>query len=280
MTCLVETDLDKYDLFLRPNVEVQSIHDLLLRDVLLVLHQMTRYLLEVPDAKASEETRGLTTQIGFEMILSMFKNGSNVASDPIITRYMRDELSNGIIAHTSTKDLLVFEYMTSLLHIALRDYRRGMDTQISRLLSEFIFPVLEEALNDLFAYRKKYFILQMISKLCENERFMLDLYEMYDQQPEQPNYFEHLLFTLSKLAQGKSSKKFTSTMGNLIGTHAAGLLLDSHADLELIQDERSRKRALRCLVLITTALKRLAQRELAQTSVGAVASLASYLICG
>ncbi|KAK9719991.1 guanine nucleotide exchange protein for ADP-robosylation factor [Basidiobolus ranarum] len=225
-------------------------------DVFVVFRQLCLLSVapELPNqepAESSMSTIDRARGLALELILSMLNNsGPTFQTEDLFADLVRQYLCISLSKNGVSSEANLFEFSLSIFLIILHVFRGHLKSEIELLFNEIYLRILEMPNS---TFKQKQMVLQGLNKICSHPQALVDIYLNYDCDISTASIFERIVNSLSRIAQGRTSKA-GSTVGGIIGTHAAGLLLDNTADLAIVQENRLKLRGLKCLVAIIDSL--------------------------
>ncbi|KAF8932781.1 Brefeldin A-inhibited guanine nucleotide-exchange protein 2 [Haplosporangium gracile] len=184
-----------------------------------------------------------------ELILSMMNNSGPVfQSDELFVSAVRQYLCVSLSQNGVSANETLFEFSLSLFLTLLRYYRAQLKAEIEVLFNEFYLKFLDMSNATL---RQKEMVLQGLHKICSNPQSLVDIYLNFDCDFTMASIFEHIVNSLSRIAQGRGKANASATVGNMMGKQ---LLLNEKDAWALIQDRRLAVQGLRCMVSVLDSL--------------------------
>lgn len=184
-----------------------------------------------------------------ELILSMMNNSGPVfQSDELFVSAVRQYLCVSLSQNGVSANETLFEFSLSLFLTLLRYYRAQLKAEIEVLFNEFYLKFLDMSNATL---RQKEMVLQGLHKICSNPQSLVDIYLNFDCDFTMASIFEHIVNSLSRIAQGRGKVNASATVGNMMGKQ---LLLNERDAWALIQDRRLAVQGLRCMVSVLDSL--------------------------
>ncbi|KAF9902410.1 Brefeldin A-inhibited guanine nucleotide-exchange protein 2 [Linnemannia zychae] len=184
-----------------------------------------------------------------ELILSMMNNSGPVfQSDELFVSAVRQYLCVSLSQNGVSANETLFEFSLSLFLTLLRYYRAQLKAEIEVLFNEFYLKFLDMSNATL---RQKEMVLQGLHKICSNPQSLVDIYLNFDCDFTMASIFEHIVNSLSRIAQGRGKVNASTTVGNMMGKQ---LLLNEKDAWALIQDRRLAVQGLRCMVSVLDSL--------------------------
>ncbi|KAG0255605.1 Brefeldin A-inhibited guanine nucleotide-exchange protein 2, partial [Linnemannia exigua] len=184
-----------------------------------------------------------------ELILSMMNNSGPVfQSDELFVSAVRQYLCVSLSQNGVSANETLFEFSLSLFLTLLRYYRAQLKAEIEVLFNEFYLKFLDMSNATL---RQKEMVLQGLHKICSNPQSLVDIYLNFDCDFTMASIFEHIVNSLSRIAQGRGKVNASATVGNMMGKQ---LLLNEKDAWALIQDRRLAVQGLRCMVSVLDSL--------------------------
>ncbi|KAG0212210.1 Brefeldin A-inhibited guanine nucleotide-exchange protein 2 [Mortierella sp. NVP41] len=184
-----------------------------------------------------------------ELILSMMNNSGPVfQSDELFVSAVRQYLCVSLSQNGVSANETLFEFSLSLFLTLLRYYRAQLKAEIEVLFNEFYLKFLDMSNATL---RQKEMVLQGLHKICSNPQSLVDIYLNFDCDFSMASIFEHIVNSLSRIAQGRGKVNAAATVGNMTGRQ---LLLNEKDAWALIQDRRLAVQGLRCMVSVLDSL--------------------------
>ncbi|KAF9921251.1 Brefeldin A-inhibited guanine nucleotide-exchange protein 2 [Linnemannia zychae] len=184
-----------------------------------------------------------------ELILSMMNNSGPVfQSDNLFVSAVRQYLCVSLSQNGVSANETLFEFSLSLFLTLLRFYRAQLKAEIEVLFNEFYLKFLDMSNA---TPRQKEMVLQGLHKICSNPQSLVDIYLNFDCDFSMASIFEHIVNSLSRIAQGRGKANASATVGNMMGKQ---LLLNEKDAWALIQDRRLAVQGLRCMVSVLDSL--------------------------
>ncbi|KAG0301832.1 Brefeldin A-inhibited guanine nucleotide-exchange protein 2 [Dissophora globulifera] len=184
-----------------------------------------------------------------ELILSMMNNSGPVfQSDNLFVGAVRQYLCVSLSQNGVSANETLFEFSLSLFLTVLRYYRAQLKAEVEVLFNEFYLKFLDMSNATL---RQKEMVLQGLHKICSNPQSLVDIYLNFDCDFSMASIFEHIVNSLSRIAQGRGKVNASATVGNMMGKQ---LLLNEKDAWALIQDRRLAVQGLRCMVSVLDSL--------------------------
>ncbi|KAG0288521.1 Brefeldin A-inhibited guanine nucleotide-exchange protein 2 [Linnemannia gamsii] len=184
-----------------------------------------------------------------ELILSMMNNSGPVfQSDELFVSAVRQYLCVSLSQNGVSANETLFEFSLSLFLTLLRYYRAQLKAEIEVLFNEFYLKFLDMSNA---TPRQKEMVLQGLHKICSNPQSLVDIYLNFDCDFTMASIFEHIVNSLSRIAQGRGKVNASATVGNMMGKQ---LLLNEKDAWALIQDRRLAVQGLRCMVSVLDSL--------------------------
>lgn len=108
-------------------------------------------------------------------------------------------LSYALLRASVSQSPVIFQHATGIFSVLLLRFRESLKGEIG-----IFFPliVLRPLDSSDFPLNQKLSVLRMLEKVCKDSQMLVDLYVNYDCDLEAHNLFEHMVTTLSKIAQG------------------------------------------------------------------------------
>ncbi|KAF9424616.1 Brefeldin A-inhibited guanine nucleotide-exchange protein 2 [Podila epigama] len=184
-----------------------------------------------------------------ELILSMMNNSGPVfQTDPLFVSAVRQYLCVSLSQNGVSANETLFEFSLSLFLTVLRYYRAQLKAEVEVLFNEFYLKFLDMSNATM---RQKEMVLQGLHKICSNPQTLVDIYLNFDCDFSMASVFEHIVNSLSRIAQGRGKVNASTTVGNMMGKQ---LLLNEKDAWALIQDRRLAVQGLRCMVSVLDSL--------------------------
>ncbi|KAF9972974.1 Brefeldin A-inhibited guanine nucleotide-exchange protein 2 [Actinomortierella ambigua] len=184
-----------------------------------------------------------------ELLLSMMNNSGPIfQSDDLYVGAARQYLCVSLSQNGASANETLFEFSLSLFLMVLRFYRAQLKAEVEVLFNEFYLKFLDMPNA---TTRQKEMVLQGLQKICSNPQSLVDIYLNYDCDFSMASVFEHIVNSLSRIAQGRGKVNAAMTVGNMMGKQ---LLLNEKDAWALIQDRRLALQGLRCMVSVLDSL--------------------------
>jgi len=184
-----------------------------------------------------------------ELLLSMMNNSGPVfQSDDLFVGAVRQHLCVSLSQNGVSSNETLFELSLSLFLTVLRYYRAQLKAEVEVLFNEVYLKFLD--MSNATA-RQKEMVLQGLHKICSNSQSLVDIYLNFDCDFSMASIFEHIVNSLSRIAQGRGKASSAATVGNMMGKQ---LLLNEKDAWALIQDRRLAVQGLRCMVSVLDSL--------------------------
>ncbi|KAF9205281.1 Brefeldin A-inhibited guanine nucleotide-exchange protein 2 [Podila verticillata] len=204
---------------------------------------------EAPNNAQQEELSIRGRALVLELILSMMNNSGPVfQSDQLFVSAVRQYLCVSLSQNGVSANETLFEFSLSLFLTVLRYYRAQLKAEVEVLFNEFYLKFLDMSNATL---RQKEMVLQGLHKICSNPQSLVDIYLNFDCDFSMASVFEHIVNSLSRIAQGRGKVNAATTVGNMMGKQ---LLLNEKDAWALIQDRRLAVQGLRCMVSVLDSL--------------------------
>ncbi|KAF9325578.1 Brefeldin A-inhibited guanine nucleotide-exchange protein 1 [Podila minutissima] len=204
---------------------------------------------EAPNTAQQEELSIRGRALVLELILSMMNNSGPVfQSDQLFVSAVRQYLCVSLSQNGVSANETLFEFSLSLFLTVLRYYRAQLKAEVEVLFNEFYLKFLDMTNATL---RQKEMVLQGLHKICSNPQSLVDIYLNFDCDFSMASVFEHIVNSLSRIAQGRGKVNAATTVGNMMGKQ---LLLNEKDAWALIQDRRLAVQGLRCMVSVLESL--------------------------
>ncbi|KAG0224594.1 Brefeldin A-inhibited guanine nucleotide-exchange protein 2 [Actinomortierella wolfii] len=205
---------------------------------------------EVAHSSAQQEELSIRGRaLVLELILSMMNNSGPVfQSDDLYVSAARQYLCVSLSQNGASANETLFEFSLSLFLMVLRFYRAQLKAEVEVLFNEFYLKFLDMPNATV---RQKEMVLQGLHKICSNPQSLVDIYLNYDCDFSMASVFEHIVNSLSRIAQGRGKANAAVTVGNMMGKQ---LLLNEKDAWALIQDRRLALQGLRCMVSVLDSL--------------------------
>ncbi|KAG0038848.1 Brefeldin A-inhibited guanine nucleotide-exchange protein 1 [Podila clonocystis] len=204
---------------------------------------------EAPNNAQQEELSIRGRALVLELILSMMNNSGPVfQSDRLFVNAVRQYLCVSLSQNGVSANETLFEFSLSLFLTVLRYYRAQLKAEVEVLFNEFYLKFLDMSNATL---RQKEMVLQGLHKICSNPQSLVDIYLNFDCDFSMASVFEHIVNSLSRIAQGRGKVNAATTVGNMMGKQ---LLLNEKDAWALIQDRRLAVQGLRCMVSVLDSL--------------------------
>ncbi|KAF9982940.1 Brefeldin A-inhibited guanine nucleotide-exchange protein 1 [Mortierella antarctica] len=202
-----------------------------------------------PNNTQQEELSVRGRALVLELILSMMNNSGPVfQTDNLFVGAVRQYLCVSLSQNGVSANETLFEFSLSLFLTVLRYYRAQLKAEIEVLFNEFYLKFLDMSNATL---RQKEMVLQGLHKICSNPQSLVDIYLNFDCDFSMASIFEHIVNSLSRIAQGRGKVNASATVGNMMGKQ---LLLNEKDAWALIQDRRLAVQGLRCMVSVLDSL--------------------------
>ncbi|KAG0261591.1 Brefeldin A-inhibited guanine nucleotide-exchange protein 2 [Mortierella polycephala] len=202
-----------------------------------------------PNNVQQEELSVRGRALVLELILSMMNNSGPVfQSDNLFVSAVRQYLCVSLSQNGVSANETLFEFSLSLFLTVLRYYRAQLKAEIEVLFNEFYLKFLDMSNATM---RQKEMVLQGLHKICSNPQSLVDIYLNFDCDFSMASVFEHIVNSLSRIAQGRGKVNASATVGNMMGKQ---LLLNEKDAWALIQDRRLAVQGLRCMVSVLDSL--------------------------
>ncbi|KAF9162811.1 Brefeldin A-inhibited guanine nucleotide-exchange protein 2 [Actinomortierella ambigua] len=184
-----------------------------------------------------------------ELLLSMMNNSGPIfQSDDLYVSAARQYLCVSLSQNGASANETLFEFSLSLFLMVLRFYRAQLKGEVEVLFNEFYLKFLDMPNA---TTRQKEMVLQGLHKICSNPQSLVDIYLNFDCDFSMASVFEHIVNSLSRIAQGRGKVNAAMTVGNMMGKQ---LLLNEKDAWALIQDRRLALQGLRCMVSVLDSL--------------------------
>ncbi|KAF9366065.1 Brefeldin A-inhibited guanine nucleotide-exchange protein 1 [Mortierella sp. NVP85] len=184
-----------------------------------------------------------------ELLLSMMNNSGPIfQSDDLFVGAVRQHLCVSLSQNGVSSNEILFELSLSLFLTVLRYYRAQLKAEVEVLFNEVYLKFLD--MSNATA-RQKEMVLQGLHKICSNPQSLVDIYLNFDCDFSMASIFEHIVNSLSRIAQGRGKASSAATVGNMMGKQ---LLLNEKDAWALIQDRRLAVQGLRCMVSVLDSL--------------------------
>ncbi|KAI1313876.1 Brefeldin A-inhibited guanine nucleotide-exchange protein 2 [Mortierella claussenii] len=202
-----------------------------------------------PNNTQQEELSVRGRALVLELILSMMNNSGPVfQSDNLFVSAVRQYLCVSLSQNGVSANETLFEFSLSLFLTVLRYYRAQLKAEVEVLFNEFYLKFLDMSNATM---RQKEMVLQGLHKICSNPQSLVDIYLNFDCDFSMASIFEHIVNSLSRIAQGRGKVNASATVGNMMGKQ---LLLNEKDAWALIQDRRLAVQGLRCMVSVLDSL--------------------------
>ncbi|KAF8940021.1 hypothetical protein EDD21DRAFT_48765 [Dissophora ornata] len=202
-----------------------------------------------PNNAQQEELSVRGRALVLELILSMMNNSGPIfQSDDLFVGAVRQYLCVSLSQNGVSANETLFEFSLSLFLTVLRYYRAQLKAEVEVLFNEFYLKFLDMSNATL---RQKEMVLQGLHKICSNPQSLVDIYLNFDCDFSMASIFEHIVNSLSRIAQGRGKANASATLGNMMGKQ---LLLNERDAWALIQDRRLALQGLRCMVSVLDSL--------------------------
>ncbi|KAG0054278.1 Brefeldin A-inhibited guanine nucleotide-exchange protein 2 [Gryganskiella cystojenkinii] len=202
-----------------------------------------------PNNAQQEELSIRGRALVLELILSMMNNSGPVfQTDNLFVSAVRQYLCVSLSQNGVSANETLFEFSLSLFLTVLRYYRAQLKAEVEVLFNEFYLKFLDMSNATL---RQKEMVLQGLHKICSNPQTLVDIYLNFDCDISMASVFEHIVNSLSRIAQGRGKVNASTTVGNMMGKQ---LLLNEKDAWALIQDRRLAVQGLRCMVSVLDSL--------------------------
>ncbi|KAG0208455.1 Brefeldin A-inhibited guanine nucleotide-exchange protein 2 [Mortierella sp. GBA30] len=202
-----------------------------------------------PNNAQQEELSVRGRALVLELILSMMNNSGPVfQSDNLFVGAVRQYLCVSLSQNGVSANETLFEFSLSLFLTVLRYYRAQLKAEVEVLFNEFYLKFLDMSNATM---RQKEMVLQGLHKICSNPQSLVDIYLNFDCDFSMASIFEHIVNSLSRIAQGRGKVNASATVGNMMGKQ---LLLNEKDAWALIQDRRLAVQGLRCMVSVLDSL--------------------------
>ncbi|KAF9922928.1 Brefeldin A-inhibited guanine nucleotide-exchange protein 2, partial [Modicella reniformis] len=203
----------------------------------------------MPTNAQQEEASIRGRALVLELILSMMNNSGPVfQSDDLFVGAVRQYLCVSLSQNGVSANETLFEFSLSLFLTVLRYYRAQLKAEVEVLFNEFYLKLLDMSNA---TPRQKEMVLQGLHKICSNPQSLVDIYLNFDCDFSMASIFEHIVNSLSRIAQGRGKANASATVGNMMGKQ---LLLNEKDAWTLIQDRRLAVQGLRCMVSVLDSL--------------------------
>ncbi|KAG0363033.1 hypothetical protein BC939DRAFT_495436 [Gamsiella multidivaricata] len=202
-----------------------------------------------PNNAQQEELSIRGRALVLELILSMMNNSGPVfQSDNLFVGAVRQYLCVSLSQNGVSANETLFEFSLSLFLTLLQYYRAQLKAEVEVLFNEFYLKFLDMSNATM---RQKEMVLQGLHKICSNPQSLVDIYLNFDCDFSMASIFEHIVNSLSRIAQGRGKVNASATVGNMMGKQ---LLLNEKDAWTLIQDRRLAVQGLRCMVSVLDSL--------------------------
>ncbi|KAF9913913.1 Protein transport protein sec71 [Lobosporangium transversale] len=202
-----------------------------------------------PNNAQQEELSIRGRALVLELILSMMNNSGPVfQSDNLFVSAVRQYLCVSLSQNGVSANETLFEFSLSLFLTVLRYYRAQLKAEVEVLFNEFYLKFLDMSNATM---RQKEMVLQGLHKICSSPQSLVDIYLNFDCDFSMASIFEHIVNSLSRIAQGRGKVNASATVGNMMGKQ---LLLNEKDAWALIQDRRLAVQGLRCMVSVLDSL--------------------------
>ncbi|KAG0004503.1 Brefeldin A-inhibited guanine nucleotide-exchange protein 1 [Entomortierella chlamydospora] len=202
-----------------------------------------------PNNAQQEELSIRGRALVLELILSMMNNSGPVfQSDALFVGAVRQYLCVSLSQNGVSANETLFEFSLSLFLTVLQYYRAQLKAEVEVLFNEFYLKFLDMSNATM---RQKEMVLQGLHKICSNPQSLVDIYLNFDCDFSMASIFEHIVNSLSRIAQGRGKANASTTVGNMMGKQ---LLLNEKDAWALIQDRRLAVQGLRCMVSVLDSL--------------------------
>ncbi|KAF9197381.1 Brefeldin A-inhibited guanine nucleotide-exchange protein 1 [Haplosporangium sp. Z 27] len=202
-----------------------------------------------PNNPQQEELSVRGRALVLELILSMMNNSGPVfQSDALFVGAVRQYLCVSLSQNGVSANETLFEFSLSLFLTVLQYYRAQLKAEVEVLFNEFYLKFLDMSNATM---RQKEMVLQGLHKICSNPQSLVDIYLNFDCDFSMASIFEHIVNSLSRIAQGRGKANASTTVGNMMGKQ---LLLNEKDAWALIQDRRLAVQGLRCMVSVLDSL--------------------------
>nr|CAG8600694.1 11498_t:CDS:2 [Entrophospora candida] len=193
---------------------------------------------------SSEEINIRGRCLVLELILSILDNSGPVLhNDELFINLIRKSFCVSLSQSGVSSNEQLFELSLSNFLMLLRYYRAPLKSELEVLFSEIYLKFLDMSNA---TYQQKKLVLQGLMKICLKPQILLDIYLNYDCDISMASVFEHIVTTLSKVAQTRS--KNTSNSGGFMSSSS------SASEIAAIHDKILKVKGLRCLVAIVKSL--------------------------
>ncbi|KAF9115357.1 Brefeldin A-inhibited guanine nucleotide-exchange protein 2 [Mortierella sp. AM989] len=202
-----------------------------------------------PNNAQQEELSVRGRALVLELILSMMNNSGPVfQSDNLFVEAVRQYLCVSLSQNGVSANETLFEFSLSLFLTVLQYYRAQLKAEVEVLFNEFYLKFLDMSNATM---RQKEMVLQGLHRICSNPQSLVDIYLNFDCDFSMASIFEHIVNSLSRIAQGRGKANASTTVGNMMGKQ---LLLNEKDAWALIQDRRLAVQGLRCMVSVLDSL--------------------------
>ncbi|KAG0244486.1 hypothetical protein B0O80DRAFT_525507 [Mortierella sp. GBAus27b] len=222
------------------------------RDVYLTFRLLCKLSLRsdaAPSNAQQEEASIRGRALVLELLLSMMNNSGPVfQTDNLFVVAVRQYLCVSLSQNGVSANETLFEFSLSLFLTVLRYYRAPLKAEVEVLFNEFYLKFLDMSNA---TSRQKEMVLQGLYKICSNPQTLVDIYLNFDCDFSMASVFEHIVNSLSRIAQGRGKASASATVGNMVGRQ---LLLNEKDAWALIQDRRLAVQGLKCMVSVLDSL--------------------------
>ncbi|XP_073128744.1 brefeldin A-inhibited guanine nucleotide-exchange protein 5 [Henckelia pumila] len=180
------------------------------RDALLLF----RTLCKMGMKEDSDEVTTKSRILSLELLQGLLEGASHsFAKDFQFIDSMKAHLSYALLRASVSHSPTIFQYATGIFAVILLRYRESLKTEIG-----VFFPVTVLRCLDGSDFNQKLGVLRMLEKVCKDPQMLVDLYVNYDCDLKAPNFFERMVTTLSKIAQGTQNADPKSATASQIGS--------------------------------------------------------------
>ncbi|CAH9130093.1 unnamed protein product [Cuscuta epithymum] len=177
-----------------------------LPDALILFHSLCKMATKDKNGQPGTETCILS----LELLQGLLEDASDSFTHFI--GYVKAHISYTLLQASLSQTTAIFQYATGIFSILLLRYRQCLKGEIGVFFPLIVLRTLGE--HDL---NLKIGVLRMLEKVCNDSQILIDLYVNYDCELKAPNLFEHMVKTLSRIAQGAQSTDLGSFASSLIG---------------------------------------------------------------
>ena len=142
--------------------------------------------------------------LGLELILAVVeKPGTTFLNKKEFIDVIKETLVDGLLKYSVSNEKSIFALSLSIFYCLFLHFREHLKKEIEVFIETIFLKILDSGNSN---YHHKFLILNVLDKLSQNTKHLLEIFINYDCDCQEKDIFERMIDSLSKISQGRFLK--------------------------------------------------------------------------